>query len=135
MSGEGGILDIRARIAVLEASGGVSSVDWVDVTGKPATFAPEAHTHAYSSLTGLPALFSGAYGDLTGIPSTFAPAAHGHAQADVTGLVAALAEKQAALVSGSTIKTLNGESLLGSGDVVVSGGGGGAYSPVIGWAF
>jgi len=101
MSGEGGILDMRARIAALEASGGVSSVDWVDVTGKPATFAPTAH---------------------------------GHAQSDVTGLVAALADKQAALVSGSTIKTLNGESLLGSGDVVISGGGG-AYSPVIGWAF
>lgn len=63
-----------------------------------------------------------------------ATAAHGHAQSDVTGLVADLAAKQAALVSGSTIKTLNGESLLGSGDVVISGGGG-AYSPVIGWAF
>ena len=90
MSGEGGILDIRARIAALEAAGGVSTVDWVDVTGKPATFAPAPHTHA---------------------------------QSDVTGLVAALAEKQGALVSGSTIKTLNGESLLGPGDVVIAGGG------------
>jgi hypothetical protein len=32
--------------------------------------------------------------------------------------------KQTALVSGTNIKTVNGESLLGSGDVVVSGGGG-----------
>lgn len=32
--------------------------------------------------------------------------------------------KQAALVSGTNIKTINGESLLGGGDLVVAGGGG-----------
>jgi len=32
-------------------------------------------------------------------------------------------EKQAVLVSGTTIKTINGESLLGSGDIVVEAGG------------
>jgi hypothetical protein len=32
---------------------------------------------------------------------------------------------QAALVSGTTIKTVNGTSLLGSGDIVIAGGGGG----------
>jgi hypothetical protein len=30
---------------------------------------------------------------------------------------------QAALVSGTTIKTVNGTSLLGSGDIVIAGGG------------
>jgi hypothetical protein len=34
-----------------------------------------------------------------------------------------LALKQATLVSGTTIKTINGTTLLGSGDIVVSGGG------------
>ena len=34
--------------------------------------------------------------------------------------------KQDALVSGTNIKTINGESLLGSGDLTISGGGGGA---------
>lgn len=38
---------------------------------------------------------------------------------DVTGLQAALDEKQAALVSGTNIKTVNGGSVLGSGDVAV----------------
>jgi hypothetical protein len=32
-------------------------------------------------------------------------------------------EKQAALVSGTTIKTINSTSLLGSGDIVITGGG------------
>lgn len=37
----------------------------------------------------------------------------------------ALAGKQAALVSGTNIKTINGGSILGSGDIAISGGGGG----------
>src|SRR5437870_4768008 len=36
-----------------------------------------------------------------------------------------VATKQDALVSGTNIKTINGESILGSGDLAVSGGGGG----------
>jgi hypothetical protein len=38
----------------------------------------------------------------------------------------ALNAKQATLVSGTNIKTVNGTTLLGSGDLVVSGGGGGS---------
>jgi hypothetical protein len=44
------------------------------------------------------------------------------AQAD---LVAALAAKQATLVAGTNIKTINGSTILGSGDLIISGGGGG----------
>ena len=36
--------------------------------------------------------------------------------------ISALAVKQDTLVSGTTIKTINGESLLGSGDITVGGG-------------
>lgn len=35
----------------------------------------------------------------------------------------AVAEKQAVLVSGTTIKTINTQSILGSGDIAISGGG------------
>lgn len=38
------------------------------------------------------------------------------------GLAAALAAKQATLVSGTNIKTFNGQSLLGSGDITSAGG-------------
>jgi hypothetical protein len=38
--------------------------------------------------------------------------------------------KQAALVSGTNIKTINGTSLLGSGNIVISGGGGGTVTSV-----
>ena len=48
------------------------------------------------------------------------PAAHTHAQGDVTGLSTALAAKQATLVSGTNIKTVGGQSLLGGGDAGVT---------------
>lgn len=40
----------------------------------------------------------------------------------LSGLTTALNEKQATLVSGTNIKTLNGQDLTGSGDVTVSSG-------------
>lgn len=45
--------------------------------------------------------------------------------ADLAALSGSLGGKQAALVSGVNIKTVNGNSLLGSGDLVIAGGGGG----------
>jgi len=83
-----------------------------DLTGTPTVFAPAAHVHPISQVTGLqaaidgklatpagsaaqylrgdgtlatfPALFNGAYASLTGIPSTFAPAAHTQAWSTIT---------------------------------------------------
>lgn len=63
--------------------------------------------------------------DLLGKPATFPPDPHVHPISDVTNLQTSLDAKQATLVSGSNIKTINGNSLLGSGDLVISGGGGG----------
>lgn len=48
------------------------------------------------------------------------------AMSTVVGLGDALAGKQDTLVSGTNIKTINGTSLLGGGDLVIEGGGGGA---------
>lgn len=64
-------------------------------------------------------------GDVSGLQSAIdakATASHTHAQSDVTGLVADLAGKQAALVSGTSIKTLEGASLLGSGNIDLAKG-------------
>ncbi len=57
---------------------------------------------------------------VTGKPSTFPPSTHSHAISDVTGLQAAIDAKQVTLVSGTNIKTVNGSSILGSGNVVIS---------------
>lgn len=83
-----------------------------DLTGTPTVFAPAAHVHPISQVTGLqssldgkmsapagnsgqylrgdgslatfPALFSGAYSSLTGIPATFAPTVHTQAWSTIT---------------------------------------------------
>ena len=44
----------------------------------------------------------------------------------VEGLAEELAYKQETLVSGENIKKINGESILGNGNLIIGGGGGGA---------
>jgi hypothetical protein len=122
------------------------AVAWADVTGKPATFPPESHTHPTSAVTGLDTALSGkastththSISDTTGLQTaldgkqaagSYAAATHTHATSDVTGLDTALSGKQATLVSGTNIKTINSTSILGSGNIVVSGGG----SPLTAW--
>jgi len=51
------------------------------VTGKPATFPPAAHSHAWD--------------EVTSKPTTFPPTAHTHPVSDVDGLQAALGDKAA----------------------------------------
>jgi hypothetical protein len=47
-----------------------ASIPWTDISGKPSTFAPSAHTHPASDVTGLATVAtSGAYADLTGLPT------------------------------------------------------------------
>jgi len=58
-------------------------VTWGTLTGKPATFAPAAHTHAWADITGKPVAFAPSahthlWADITDKPSTFPPSAHTH---------------------------------------------------------
>jgi hypothetical protein len=46
--------------------------------------------------------------------------AHTHTIANVTGLQAALDAKQATLVSGTNIKTINSQTLLGTGNIMIA---------------
>jgi hypothetical protein len=72
------------------------------------------------------------WSDVTSKPSTFPPSSHTHPQSDITNLTTDLAGKQATLVSGTNIKTINGETLLGSGDIVVTGDSGISAVAIVG---
>lgn len=48
----------------------------------------------------------------------------------ITAIGVAVKSKQDNLVSGTNIKTINSQSLLGSGNIVISGGGGGLIQNV-----
>lgn len=79
------------------------------VTSKIANIASTATAESHSTLTGR-------------------EDANSHPIAAITGLQTALDGKQASLVSGTNIKTINGNTVLGSGDLVISGGGGGTLN-------
>jgi len=57
--------------------------------------------------------------DLQNALNAKANSSHTHSTEEVTGLDAALSGKQATLASGTNIKTINGVSALGAGDLVV----------------
>lgn len=61
-------------------------------------------------------------GEVDGALLNKANANHGHEINDVTGLQTALNQKQAKLVSGTNIKTLNGQQVTGFGDITVDSG-------------
>lgn len=58
-------------------------------------------------------------------PATYTPTAHTHTISNITNLQTTLNSKQATLVSGTNIKTINNQSILGSGNIAISGGSGG----------
>lgn len=66
-----------------------------------------------------------AWADVTDKPETFTPSAHNHVVADITDLQGKLDAKQDTLVSGENIKTINGQTILGSGNIEIQGGGSG----------
>lgn len=89
---------------------------------------------SYNDLTNKPTLFSGAYADLTGKPSIptttsaltndsgFITTAALSTYATQSYVNTQVSSKQNTLVSGSNIKSINGQSILGSGNLVISGG-------------
>jgi hypothetical protein len=97
-----------ANTVTISATGSGGTTDHSALTNRNI-----ADQHTIASITSLQSTLDGK-----------APAVHSHTIANVTGLQAALDAKQATLVSGTTIKTINGVTLLGSGDLVVGAGGG-----------
>lgn len=109
----------------------------VALTTAIASKSEQGHLHVASDIQGLQAVLNGkadelhthTITDVTGLQAALddkAEASHGHNIADVAGLqsaltgkadVATLAAKQDVLVSGDTIKTINGVTVLGSGDI------------------
>lgn len=132
--------DMLATTYDTNADGKVNSADsadavpWSGVTGKPASFPPDAHTHAQYVDSADPRLSDARPASDV---SAWAKAATkpSYTKTDVglgnvdntsdankpvsTATQTALNAKQATLVSGTNIKTINGSSLLGSGNLEI----------------
>lgn len=110
------------------------TVAWQDVTDKPETFTPSAHNHVVADITDLQGKLN-EKANVSDIPSLdgYATEEWVNSQGyltehqDISQLAtkAELATKQDKLVSGTNIKTVNGNSLLGEGNIEIQGGGSG----------
>ena len=90
----GGTVAAAGSTITITVTGGGGSASWDDITGKPATFAPSAHTHVIADVTGLQAALDGKQA-----AGSYAAASHGHAATAVTYAGGALGN-----VTGSTVK-------------------------------
>lgn len=86
------------------------------VEGIIAVTTPANHVHSPSDVTGTAVVNNDAR-----LTDARTPLSHSHAESDVTNLATDLGNKQATLVSATNIKTINGSSVLGSGDLTVAG--------------
>ena len=77
-----------------------ASVAWADVTGKPSTFTPDTHSHAWGDIT-------------SGVPSTFAPSTH--ASSHATGGADAIAPSDIGAIPSSEKGANSGVATLDSG--------------------
>jgi hypothetical protein len=114
---------------------GYGITDAFTQTAADGLYSPLGHTHTFASLTSRPTTLSGygitdAQAALSGTGfvkisgttisydnSTYSLSGHTHAESDVINLISDLSGKQATLVSGTNIKTINSTSILGSGDI------------------
>ena len=99
--------------------------DYGSLSNVPSTFAPSAHSHTISDVTGLQGAlddkqdsataFDGAYASLSGIPSTFTPSAHTHSAADINAGTLGVARGGTGVAS-----VTSGSFLRGNGPGAVS---------------
>ncbi|MEU3265122.1 tail fiber domain-containing protein [Streptomyces bacillaris] len=127
----------------------LSTVDWSNLSGKPATFPPSSHTHTWSQIsdrpsslppsahthdwtqvTSKPSLFppsahTHAWSQLTGVPSTFAPSSHSHSWSSITSKPSTFTPSThyhgQYLESGDTISWANGTKRVHADSVSGSG--------------
>lgn len=97
--------------------------DWNEISNKPSSFTPSAHTHAISDVINLQSslnlkanaadltavAYSGSYYDLGDIPTTFTPSAHTHTISEVIGLQTALNGKEPTITAGTTSQYWRGD--------------------------
>ncbi len=106
----------------INVSGSAASVAWVNVSNKP-NFAAVATSGSYNDLTNKPTITN-----IT-VDSALSTTSTNPLQNKI--ITTALNGKQANLVSGTSIKTINGQSLLGSGNINISGGGLNSYTTTL----
>lgn len=76
-------IDPAANVEVVLAPR--ETIAWEDVTDKPQTYAPAAHTHTPEQAGAAPAMHNHAWDTITDKPSSFTPSNHNHGWGSITG--------------------------------------------------
>ncbi|MBQ0949254.1 MULTISPECIES: tail fiber domain-containing protein [unclassified Streptomyces] len=93
------------------------TITWSTIQGRPSTFEPSAHTHAYDDITNKPSTFppsshSHSWSSITSKPSTYPPSSHSHSWSSITSKPSTFKPSSHShsgyLTSGSTISWANG---------------------------
>ena len=71
VTGDAKVFKVITRAHMIAQLNTLLDASWDKITGKPSTFPPSAHAHAYSAITGK--------------PDTFPPSAHAHDYSEITG--------------------------------------------------
>lgn len=106
--------------------GGIDPPDAAPIDGQVQQYDSATDKMEWATVSGGSAVWGGITGtlssqtDLQTALNGKAASSHSHSISDVTGLQTQIDSKQATLVSGTNIKTVNGSSLLGSGNLAVS---------------
>lgn len=123
----GGIVVDNTTIAIVDGAlkyiGETSGGGSISITGA-------ASTIVSSNLTASRALISNSSGKVA--VSSITSTKLGYLTDVTSNIQAQLNNKQATLVSGTNIKTINNQSILGSGNISISGGASGDYLPLDG---
>lgn len=110
--------------AITAATSGLASTGYVDSAVTAATSGLASETYVQNAISGLA---SESYVESAITAATSGLASTGYVDSAITSATSGLQET---LVSGINIKTINSESLLGSGNIVISGGSGGGETVI-----
>lgn len=109
-----------------------STGSYTDLSNQPTisgTNTGDETTATIKTKLGITTLSGSNTGDQTNVTGTAGTITGSITESQVTNLTTDLAAKQATLVSGTNIKTVNGTTLLGSGDITITGGAGNVVGP------
>lgn len=130
-SGSYNDLSNKPTIPAAVTESNVSGWGFTKNTGTITQIKANGTSVATSGVANIPAASTSAYGVTKLSSATNSTSTTLAATASAVKSVYDLANgKQDKLVSGTNIKTINGESILGSGDIAISGGGSGAYAEI-----
>ena len=111
-----GTSDLTVGTGANNAKAGNYVPTWSEITSKPSSFTPSAHTHVWADITDKPTTFTPtahthAWSEITGKPATFTPSAHTHVIDDISNASTTGKSIMGATSAGAVLTLIGGLSV------------------------